>query len=165
MCDPVSAVVGISAGVGLFGSIKSGKAAKKSGAQQQANYNKVADARIAKIAFDIDTATRSFKRERGTSLSAIGTTGISRASFYDVLADSASEFKLTKDALTYSGIQESEQLRAQGAIAFQAGKDQASASYIQGASNIIGAAAGIKLGSPFQSGWQTTTTNASGQVI
>lgn len=167
MCDPISVIAGISAGTSLYGSIKSGKAAKRQGAAQQASYEYAAKSRLQKVSYDIETAERSFVRSRGTAQASIGASGISQTSFYDVLADSAVEFALEKKAIEYTGKQEADQLRQQGQIAYQSGKDQASASYIRGVSSALGSLGGIKLGSLFDtgSGWQTTTYNASGQII
>lgn len=165
MCDPVSALVAVSAGTSLYGSIKSGNAAKKAGSKQQQSYNRLADERLKKVEFDVATAESGYRRDVGKNLAAIGQTGIARTSFYDVLADSAQELQLQKDAIKYSGQQEATQLREQGAVAYQSGKDQQTASYINGVANIVGAAANIKVGSVFDSGWQTTTRNAQGQII
>ncbi len=163
MCDPISIIAGASAGISAFGSIKSGKAAKKAGKAQQAAYNEMAKKRLEKVAFDTEELTRSYTRKTGSNLAQIGTTGITRASFYDVLADDAAEFALAKDVVKYTGENEAAQLRTQGGIAYQAGKDAQTASYINAASSIVGAAKGISL--PTGGGWQTTTYNAQGQII
>jgi hypothetical protein len=167
MCDPISGVMAVSAGVSLFGGIKSGNAAKKAGSAQRAAYEKTASQRLEKVQYDVALAERSHKRQTGEAYAAMGTTGISRTSFYDVLADSAAEQKLEIGSIVYTGKNEAEQLRSQGAIAYQSGKDAQTASYIGAASGALNALSGVKLGSAFQTsgGWQTTTTNSAGQII
>ncbi len=162
MCDPISIAV-VGGGIQAFGSIKAGKAAKKSGKAQQRSFNEMAKDRLDKVAFDTADLTRSYTRKTGSNLAQIGTTGITRSSFYDVLADDAAEFALGKDALKYTGEKEASQLRTQGKLAFQAGKDAQTAGYINAAAAIVGAGKGISL--PSSGGWTTTTTTASGQII
>ena len=169
MCDPITAITAVSAGVGIFGQIKAGKAAKKAGAQTQQSYEKVAATRMERIGYDMQQLDRDYNQNVGNALTAIGTTGISRTSFYDVLADGAAEHKVAQDALAYTAHTEAQQLRDQGGVAYQSGKDQKKASYFNAASTGVSALGGIALSGAFNrapaSGWQTTTTNAAGKTI
>ncbi len=165
MCDPISVAV-VGAGIGVAGSLKSGQAAKKAGKQTQASYERSAKDRLEKITFDLGRADRNYRQGVGESLANIGQSGISRTSFYDVLADGASEFAIEKKNITDTGNNEARQLREQGSLAYQSGKDAQTASYFSAAGKV--ASAGVTIaGSQFQpvGTWQTTTRNASGQIF
>lgn len=152
--------------VGAYGQIKQGQAAKNAGEREQQSYEALAARRLDKVKYDIDQVTRDYTRAAGKNIAAIGQSGIAITSFYDVLADNANELEREKAALRYSANQEAAQLREQGSIAYSAGKDAASASYISAASTVING--GTKLAGAFerpQGSWQTTTYNAQGQVI
>lgn len=171
MCDPISigvtaAVVGT--GASVYGQVKQGQAQKKAGAQQQKAFAEAAQQRLDKVAYDIDKTGRDYTRKRGENLAATGTTGISKTSFYDVLADNAYERQREIAALKYSGDVEASQLKKSGAIAFQAGQSAASASIINAGATALNGISGIAMSGAFSnssSTWSTTTTNAAGQIV
>ena len=167
MCDPITAIAVISAGAGIFGQVKAASAQKNAAGKQQASYNKVADARLEKVTYDLAQLKRGYTLFKGTERASIGQTGLSATSFYDVIADNAAQFAVAKKAVVYSGNKDAEQLREQGSIAFSSGAASAQASQIGAVNTALGAVGSIYASSPFQKsgGWTTTTTNAAGQII
>lgn len=166
MCDPISALLGVGTAVSTYGQIKQGQAAAKAGEREEQSYSELADRRLEKVKYDIEQVTRDYTRKTGKNIAAIGQSGIAVTSFYDVLADSANELEREKAALRYTAKLEADQLRERGSIAVSAGKDAQTASYIGAAGTVING--GVKLSGAFdspQGSWQTTTYNASGQVI
>ena len=99
MCDPVSAIMfGVQAAGAIAKGVQDSQAARANAAALETQKQ----ARDQKAAFDTEQAGRKFERTQGATRAGIATTGIDVRSFYDVLADNASESALERKAIRYS---------------------------------------------------------------
>jgi hypothetical protein len=96
------------------GQLSSGIMSWQTGRENQAQFEYQAALREQKGKYDAEQARNKYDRTRGQAAVNMGTTGISLASFSDVMADSAMESALEIKAIRFQAQAEAENLRAQG---------------------------------------------------
>lgn len=112
----------VGTGISAAGSIAGGISANKTAKANAAALEEQARLRQEKGKYDIETQDRQFRRQQGKVLSAVGASGVSAASFLDILADDAAESALEKQAIKFGADADSSNLKRQASIQRQQGR-------------------------------------------
>jgi hypothetical protein len=115
--DPLSlAILGVSTGLKMFGSIFAGNTEAAQAEANAALFEAQARARMAKARFDADKSRRDYERHAGKVQASIGKSGVDARNFSDIMADDAMEGALERAAIMWSGRTEADFLRYQGQV-------------------------------------------------
>lgn len=144
MCDPVSAMFGAQAVIGVAGSLSAGSSQAKAHQANAAALELQRQNRLAKARFDVEQHDRKYRRATGSRDALIGTTGVTAESFSDVAADDAAESALEKAAIMWSAQNEANMLQFQADAQRRQAKDAKTASYFNAASSALSAMSGFK---------------------
>lgn len=155
MCDPVTAMVGLSlagTAVSAAGQISQGNQAEAMGRLQQASYEQQARSVANASAFEQARERRKFEVTQANARAQIGSSGVAlEGSPGEVLMNNAGESELDIAAIQYGSTIKQDQLRTQGAISAFGGQQARSASRIAATGTLLsGIGRSVQMGgSPF----------------
>lgn len=129
MCDPVSALIGVSTAINVAGSVTKGLAAKQTADTNAAALEQQIAQREEKAKYDVELADRKYRRQAGAVRAAIGSTNLDISSFSDVLADDAAESALEKAAIKSGALVDEKNLYFQAQGQRQAGQNAQTGMY------------------------------------
>jgi hypothetical protein len=144
------------------GKILGGFSEAKSRFEQAAMSEQQAQLRIEKGEFDVRASNRRFTRFQGEAIAGAGTTGVDMSSFLDVFNDDAAEHSLEKLAIRYTAANEASQLRTQGRIQREAGKDAITGGYFGAAAAVVNGYATYRYNSAKLSAASNNNSTSSG---
>lgn len=151
MCDPVSAMIGLSiagTAVSAAGQIAQGNSAAEMGALQQQAYESQARSTAKASAFEQAQERRKQELVAANARAQVGASGVAlEGSPGEVLMANAGQGELDIQAIQFGSNVRQGQLRTQGALAKYSGDQAKKAGYIAGASTLLsGAGRAIQLG-------------------
>lgn len=142
MCDPVSAMFVVSAGIGAAGALSAGAASSKAHSANAGALEIQKTNRMEKAKFDVAQQERHYTRVSGERDARIGTTGLTSDSFSDIRADDAAESALEQAATLWSAQNDANMLQFQVDAQRREAKAAKTASYFNAAGAVVSAAGG-----------------------
>jgi hypothetical protein len=128
-----------SAVIGGTGNLLQGFSAKRASEKQAAIMRQQAQDIMTKASFDIDAAERSFRRVQGSNVARAAGSGISMASFYDVLADDAQQAGREQYRISYNAQVQANAVLRGADLVEQQGNDKMLGSVFGAAGSVVNA--------------------------
>lgn len=137
MC-PMLLIAGIGTAVSAMGSIASGQAAKAQADAQAAADRQQADQTLKQGQYQADRKGEEINQKIGEQTAQIGGSGVTTSgSPSDVVSSTASSGSLDRSAILYGAKVNSDDLRYQGQLAKQQGRNAVTGSYFSAAGNLF----------------------------